>query len=364
MIYISGEIKGVYRSQNIIKTLLDDKQILVFLPFRFSCFKNRWAKKCIDLFFYFITLPVRVLVIGMSTTIIVLPMNTHKFSLFDVLIAKVFRKKIIYEYYISLYDAWVNDRKKCNPNSLKAKFSLFYDKAFTLFADKIICLNQSEINYYLRYMASGADKKIYKIPLVIDHNSKIYNSITKPTNTVSFCWWGSYISLHGLELIIESFSLSTSGAQLFIFGDSEHKSKKYMDLVNALKLEKRVHFNHEYTFNNGLLPSFIKERKSIALGIFGDSQKAKSVLPNKTVDSCLLSIPTLTAKSTATDEFFTEGQNIIYADRSSESLAIKIDRIVRGEYELDKIGEAAHDVYLSNFSPDIFKERYLKMLNQ
>jgi glycosyltransferase involved in cell wall biosynthesis len=362
MIFISGEIVGSYRSQNIIKALVDNKKTIAFIPFSINFSKNRWFNKFVNIIYYIITLPARILLISFSTTLIVLPMNTNKFTLVDVLVAKMFSKKVIYEYYISLYDTLINDRQTLHANSIRANIILFYDIIFTKLADKIICLNQSEIDCYKKYMASGSDKKIFKIPLVIDYLPQQHKK--EKVETVIFCWWGTYIPLHGLEMIIESFSLTMTNSHLYIFGDSDTKSKKYRELVIKLGIDDRVHFKHEYNFKNGLLPSFLCNHKTIALGVFGESNKAKSVLPNKTVDSCMLAIPTLTARNPATGALFTDGLNIIYSGRNAKCLAAKIDIIVEGGYDLDLIGQAAHQIYNSEFSPNVFKNRYLDMLNE
>lgn len=363
MIFISGSVAGVYRSQNIIKALIDNKKLIAFIPIQINFSENFWVRKLVNIVYYLMTLPIRWLLIASSKVLIVLPMNTGKFTLLDVFVAKLFGRQVVYEYYISMYDTLVNDREIHNSKAISARIALFYDKAFTALSDKIICLNQSEVNYYKKYMASGSENKIVKIPLVIDFYPKpLVNKKNKDEATI-FCWWGTYIPLHGLNMIIEGFSLSLTNSHLYIFGDSEDESNIYRELAIRLGIEDRVHFNNEYNFNNGLLPSFLCKHNTIALGIFGESKKAKTVLPNKTVDSCMLSIPVLTAKNSATEEFFTDGQDIIYADRNAKGIAAQIDNIVEGRYNLNKIGEAAHEIYNSEFSPNIFKKRYLSMLN-
>jgi glycosyltransferase involved in cell wall biosynthesis len=364
MIFISGDIIGSYRSQNILKALVDNKKSIAFMPTRINFSKHRWIRLCTNSIYYVITLPFRILLIASSAELIVLPMNTNKFTLVDVLVAKMFGKQVIYEYYISLYDTLLNDRKTISSGSFKARLALFYDKAFTMLSDKIVCLNQSEIDSYKNYMAPGSDKKISIIPLVIDYYPEQYGYKKEKIDTIIFCWWGTYIPLHGLEMIIESFALSMTKSHLYVFGDSDSKSKKYRELATNLGIEGRVHFNHEYNFQNGQLPSFLYQNDVVALGVFGESKKAKSVLPNKTIDSCMLSIPTLTVKNPATEQFFTDGIDIIYADRNAKGLAEKIDKISEGGCDLTRIGNAAYQIYNSEFSPHVFKDRYLNMLNE
>jgi len=366
MIFISGKIIGSYRAQNILKALADNKKTIIYLPWKMEL-PRTWNKLLVKLIrpFLFITFfPLRILLILCSTQLIVLPMNTNKYSLLDVLIARLARKKVIYEYYISRYDSSINDTKSIQAGTWRASIELFYDKAFTYFSTHIVCLNDAEVVLYKPYMSKNIDHKIRAIPLVIDPITNINKQIEDP-HTINYCWWGTYIPLHGLENLINGFNLSDNkNAKLWIFGDIEKKSKKFQQLVKELGIEEKVIFNHEYTFKNGKLPDFLLSHQVVSIGLFGTSNKAKSVLINKIVDSCALSLPVLTAETEASKLFFEDHVNIMYSSREALGVSKKMNLINCGQIDLNIIGTEANKVYVENFSPEVFQQKYMQVVNE
>ncbi|PSU61268.1 glycosyltransferase, partial [Photobacterium phosphoreum] len=260
------------------------------------------------------------------------PMNTNIYSLVDCLIARLLGKKIIYEYYISRYDTNVKDKKLYKSKNYKAKYDLFLDKSLTKLATKIICLNNAEYDYYKDFMCDSSNSKLEIIPLVIDLTESFPKNEVD-ISIVKYCWWGTYLPLHGLDKIIKAFYKSNNqNSLLYIFGDSDEKAKEYIELVSELGLENKVFFNHSYTFNNKKLPDFLVDNFVVALGNFGDSAKAKTVLVNKIVDAASLSLPILTSESKASSYYFDNNVSIIYSERNIDNIANKMNEINSGSY--------------------------------
>lgn len=362
MIFISGKISGAYRAQNIIKMLGDNRKKYIHLPFYFSPeIKGWYIKVVICLLTAILMLPIRFLSILFSKKVLVLPFNMNIISILDMFIARLLGKSVIYEFYVSNYDSYVNDRKVYSSGSFKAHFALFIDKAVSFLSTYIICLNESESEYYSEFMASGSEEKIRIIPLVVD---PIEISGDREGEVV-LCWWGSYVPLHGLEKVIHAlYLIKDLDIKLYIFGRDENKAKLYKDLSNQLGLSNNLIFNHSSNFKNLELPYFLLQHKTICLGSFGESSKAKSVLINKIVDSAALKLPMITMETSATSEFFEDKINIIYSKNNPEDIANKISEICNDYNRYSMVGDAAYEVYLSNFSPSSFSKKYMKIIDE
>lgn len=368
--YLSGEITGNYRSQNIIKFLADSDIPFFLLSPRMNM-TNIIPKKLGGLLKYIaliLTIPIRVLLIINSTHLLVLPMNWSAIVYLEIIVAKFFRKKIIVDFYISIYDTLIDARRISSEKSFSAKLHLNKDRFLLKLADKIIFLNKSESIYYqnrIKYELNG--NKIFIIPLVIDYKKEIFSKLTN-TNTstnseFNICWWGTYIPLHGLENIIESFAfLTNKEIKLYIFGNSDEKSKPYLNLINKLGLENNIIINNEYSFANGKLAPFLIEKCDLALGNFGQSEKAKTVLVNKLVDSLALGLPCLTIATKATEELLKEGDGIIYSSSTPLEISKKIQELSIKRSYLKTVGKNGFEVYLKKFSPDVFKMELNKII--
>jgi glycosyltransferase involved in cell wall biosynthesis len=369
-IYLSGNINGSYRAQNIIKVLGDSNIQFVYAPHLFFNirFKNRYINRLIWLFLLAAVMPFRFFLILISTHIIILPMNSHIISVFDMILAKILGKKVIVDFYISNYDTLVNDRKLCDRNSFGGKWALFKDKLFLEKADKVIFLNNSESFYYQGVAGVKLEEsKISIIPLCIDYKKELFEKELSRENKEEFnvCWWGTYIPLHGLENLIEAFAhIEDESVRLYLFGNSEEKSIPYQKMLEANNLTDRVFLINDHSFANGKLAPFLKENCDLAIGNFGSSEKAKTVLVNKLVDALSLGLPCLTRETKATQELLAQDEGVILTGADPESIAQNILWASKNKAELIKLGNAGKQKYLDTFSPDAFKVKFLSVLEK
>ncbi|WBM60745.1 glycosyltransferase [Providencia sp. PROV188] len=364
MIFVSGNVNSSYRAQNIIKLITDNNIEFSHIPFFLTIGKNYFIKRAFAIISMFFLIPARVLLLVMSKKIVILPMNHTVFSLFDTIIGKIFNKEIILEFYISTYDTAVNDRGEIAPKSKKAKRLLFIEKKLTQYATNIVCLNEAEKNYYLKFMHSSAKSKVISVPLVIDR-IKSRNQIKMSAKKFQLCWWGNYIPLHGLEKIIKAIKLIDGyDITFYIFGNNEEKSKPYQDLANELEINNKIIFNNDFTFKNGKLPEFLINNCDLALGNFGSSEKATTVLVNKVVDAIALNLPCLTMQTKACDEFFIANENIFLTKENPtpEDIANAIIEIIDNKDNLFEISKNGHDIYNHYFSPEAFSKKYLPLI--
>ena len=364
-IYFSGGVVGGYRAQNIIKTISDAGISFNYSPAAYflSQVKNKYLRKITALFWTALTLPFRLILIAHSSHVFVLPMNTSTLSIGEALIGKLLHKKIIVDYYISQYDTLVNDRKIFSKKSLRGRLALLKDRCLFRVADIVIFLNYAESVYYQNVAGINLNSKnIRIIPLCIDYKRELFQKEREVSELFNVCWWGTYIPLHGLENLINAFShVRDKRIRLYIFGDSDEKSIPYLSLINDLGLRERVVIKNDCSFSNGKLAPFLKENCDLAIGNFGSSAKAKTVLVNKLVDALSLGIPCLTMKTNAIIELFNNNEGLIITDPTPEDIAAQIEKYFHNRDNLHAIGRAGKIKYFDLFSPDSFKIKLLAL---
>jgi glycosyltransferase involved in cell wall biosynthesis len=372
-LYLSGQVRGVYRSQNIIKSLSDNGIPFVTLPSDFFMpdVNVWWLALTVRSLLLLFSLPFRLFLVANSTHVIVLPMNVSIIVLIEVVWAFLLRKRIIVDYYISFYDTIVNDRKTVKLGSLKAHFALLKDRLLLKISSDVIFLNGAESEYYQKVAGLDlADEKCHIIPLCADFKSEKFVSVnSKAEKNVSdalrVCWWGTYIPLHGLENIINAFALMPEeNIELYLFGDSDEKAKPYRLLIEELGLIDNVFIENDVSFVNGKLAPFLIENCDLAIGNFGTSEKARTVLVNKIVDSLALGIPCLTMVTKATTELLRDKECVIFCEANPTSIAKNIARLSKDKSELKIIGDKGLDLYLQKFSPDSFRLNFMQVLKK
>lgn len=372
-VYILGEVNRVkYRSETLIKILLTDNYQLYY--------NSIWPdhkikadskilggiKKAVRIIHNILLFPFKVYLFLIADLVILPAMNTYHQFEFN-LAAKILKKKVIVDYYVSYYDTYVLDRKIIPENSRRAKKLMRYDQNLLKNGWKVFFLTQTESKYYLK-LAGLCNNNIDKLilPLFTEEKKKVaLPFFHKRNKTFTICWWGSYIPLHGLEEIIGAVAILSKlnfNYRLYILGNSHQKSIKYADMVSKCKLNDRVIIINDLTLDNEKLQPFLVENCDLALGNFGQSEKAKSVLVNKLLDGIAMRAPVLTGQSLAANEFFDFKNDIWRCANNPEEIAESIIKI--SETKLEEIKrrvDNSYQIYQKYFTERVFKKNFRKI---
>lgn len=369
-VLVFGNNGGSYRTSNIFKFLSENN-----LKYRFVYINPLWFKLNAKTYFFKIIARliqeviniVLFLIFIIPADILFIPaMNADKFMY--ILIAKLFRKKVISDFYISFYDTQVNDRKNVRKKSLRAFLYKLYDKVLLIYSDVVIHLAEHELNYISKVLNIDIKKINYKIvPLCIDEKMKKTNF--NFNNKLIICWWGTYIPLHGLEKIISAAQIlkkQNVNFHLFLFGNNNEIGNKYKKIIKNMNLSDYVTVRNDMTFANRKLEEFLINNCDLALGIFGDSAKARNCITNKVIDAISMKIPVLTMKKNSYDEFFDVEHELYTCNNNPIDIAEKIKYIYLKTSKEDRIKrvESAYKKYNKFFTPDSYYRKISKILDE
>ena len=281
--------------------------------------------------------------------------------------AKLCGVKIVGEFYISQYDAAVNDRRTVPANSRRAKKLLREDQVFVDYCDKLIFLNRSESEYYLRVVArTSARYKVAEIPLCSPESRRAQLPYANgQTGSISLVWWGTYIPLHGLGKILRAVAIlrdSNLKCHLDILGAGSFSPENYQGLARELKIEGLVTFHADVTFADGGLQTLLLEKADIAFGNFGDSEKARTVLVNKVVEAASFGLPIVSQRTEAAGEFFTHGEDICFAESTPEGIADSVQVLAENPEQILTLGRNAYALHARWFSERHYVSEISKML--
>ena len=132
-------------------------------------------------------------------------------------------------------------------------------------------------------------------------------------------------------------------------------SKARVEVYKNKYRNENIYFYHNLNFKNGL-KDWIFENGSIILGLFGKSEIAGIVLPNKVVEGLQFNLPIITIKSNCYTEFSMDDA-VIQSDRSPGNLSTLIQN-----YDFNS---TIDNTILSNyFSVQSFNKRFKLILNE
>ena len=355
-LFIAGDIRGAYRSEELISILAKDPNVKIYV--NEMKFKSKF-KKLLSKLGAMITLMA-------CDCVWVLPCQHETVFLKQ---AVRFKKKLVTDFYLSFYDTAVNDRKKLKAGSRKAKKKLKSDVYALTRSDRVLFLNESECDYYTSLCGVDRNKIGTRIvPLCItDKKDSELPYYTGKHDYIRFTWCGTYIPLQGLEKVIKAFALLLKegvNAKLTVWGDSDAKAAPYKKLAEKLKVSNAIDFVNDKWGDLVTWESYMSQNSDCAIGIFGDSVKAHTVLANKVLDGVAFGTPVITAPSGGVSEYFDEASMII---TKPEPEAIKEAMKRAAGMSLDEVKTMtgkAYGIYKENFTRECYERRVKEILNE
>lgn len=343
-VYILGEARGVHRIQNFIKMLLDDrKKYKVYYDSLFYC--NPFLRYLKSLF-------INPFVILRCDVVYVCTLNVDINVFYELIWAKIFRKKVLVDFYVSVFDTVVLDRKWFKEGGIMAKLAILCDKFFLAASNKCLFTLERTNKYYLEIIGYKGILDSTVIPVGYPERAmRTSKFLSGERDTMQICWWGSYQPLHGLENVLQAARLVKEEKlpiQWFFFGNDSEKEKQYISIAKENGVLDICTFTTEYTFSNGKLQPFLEENCDVALGAFGTSEKAK-LLTNKFFEACSMKRIVLTENCEDGENLF--GDSIFMSDTDPASIAKAIHKIYFSDKEvLIEKTEEAYARYTQTFT--------------
>jgi len=320
----------IYRSQILVKSLIESKYyISLVCPDLYTTHGSKQANivEKISSGIYLIEFFVKA---AFTDVIFLLPANT-RFIKSAVWAAKLFRKKLIVEPYISLYDTLVNDRKIIKHESKKSKELINKDVLALKKSDFVIHTASYELAYWEKILNIHVERsKVFIAPLC-NTSTLFHRKIFMQDGVLKICWWGTFIPLHGLDNILKAMKILQEKSVKFtctLFGVNNDYFSLYKEKIDLDNLSQNVFLRKDLSFSDSSLPHYLIDNCDLALGIFGNTDKAYNAVPNKLIEALSMGIPTLTMDSPALGEFFDLKADFWTCAPSPEPIAESILAIV------------------------------------
>ena len=249
----------------------------------------------------------------------------------DVLVIWPFAKlrgtKLVWDAFLSLHDTVVNDRKLFDPKSIAGRFLYWWEWLACKAADKVILDTTAHGEFFQRHykIAPGKIGAVF-----VGVEPEVFPPVTEKIRQVdkkglSLLFYGQCIPLHGIPTIIRAARLLRGKAYDFTIIGSGQELEYVQQMMDEQPLESvRLIPWVEYQTLHQLI-----NKADVCLGIFGDSDKAGRVIPNKVFQIIQSEKPLITRASVAMQELLApETPGVFFVDAASpQALAQMIQRI-------------------------------------
>lgn len=198
--------------------------------------------------------------------------------------------KLVFDPLISSWDKVVFERKKYSADHRKARNLLEWEQRLYSRADIVIADTDAHRTFFQTVLNSPADKT-FIIPVGADEQIFTPQPVRRLSTPPEILFFGSFIGLQGPLTIVEA-AKHVPQAQWTMVGDGPLRGvcESEAEGIDNLRFEDWAPYES--------LPEKIA-KADIVLGIFGDSDKAGRVIPNKVYQALACGRPVVTRSSDA-----------------------------------------------------------------
>lgn len=220
--------------------------------------------------------------------------------------AKLRKMPIIWDAFLSLYNTVVEDRKLIGRYNPLSWILFCWEWLACKAADVVILDTQAHADYFIDTFKIPAEKThVIFVGAEPECFPRANSKQIEGDHETTVLFYGQFIPLHGVETIVSAAKLTQNNSIRWIIigsGQEQNKIRKILeeDPINNLIWIPWVNYNE--------LIDWI-QKADICLGIFGDTDKAARVIPNKVFQILMSGKPLITRDSPAIRELLRPEMN-------------------------------------------------------
>lgn len=271
------------------------------------------------------------------------------------------KSPVVLDLFTGLHETKVVDREIINKDSLRAKAYYCLDKYAPRLVDLILSDTNAHIEYFHRL--SGAEIGKFRRLFIGSDDEVFYpRTISKDDEHFVVLFWGGFIPLQGIRYIVEAAKILQKEKNITfrIIGHGQTYGG-IIKLAERLGV-KNVKFEPPVVYNE--LPNHIAEADA-CLGIFGQGDKARRVIPNKVFEALAMKKPVITGNSSAAQEVLQNGKNCLLCEMADpKAIATAVAALYEDEKLRKKIAENGYVLYKNKFTPEVIGRDLIGYLNK
>jgi len=252
-------------------------------------------------------------------------------------------RPIVFNPLVSLSDTLVGDRRRFSAGSPAARLLRWLDRRALRAADLVVADTQANADF-LQELAGLARGSV--AVCLVGAEEEVFQPPWSPSGR--FLFVGKLIPLHGVATILAAARLAPE-LEIAVAGSGQ-----------------LGHLLRERPANVEWIPWIAYERLGdayrgalCALGIFGTSDKAARVIPNKVFQALACGAPVLTADTPAARELLVDGESgLLVPAGDPQALAQAMRSAAADRSLLDRIAEGGLRAYREHASEDVLGRRW------
>jgi glycosyltransferase involved in cell wall biosynthesis len=230
------------------------------------------------------------------------------------------RRPIVFNPLVSLEDTLVGDRERFRPGSFAARFLRAVDRRAFRSSDVVVADTEANAGFFARLAEIPRER--VEVCLV-GAEERVFQPGWAPPERFSCLFVGKLIPLHGVETILEAARLAPE-LDFHVVGSGQ---------LEGLLEERPPNVRWTPWLEYERLPDALYSA-GCALGVFGTSDKARRVIPNKAYQALACGTPLVTADTPAARELLVDGESALLVPPGDAPALAEALRRLAGDPEL------------------------------
>jgi glycosyltransferase involved in cell wall biosynthesis len=253
---------------------------------------------------------------------------------------------VVFNPLVSLSDTFVSDRRRFRPGSPASRALRVLDRRALRAADVVV----ADTNAHATFLRDLAGLDHVEVAFV-GAEERLFSPAPKDRRPHAL-FVGKLIPLHGIETILEAARLAPE-VPVRIVGSGQldrllHDRAPNVEWIPWLDYEQ--------------LPDEYRSA-AFALGVFGETEKAARVIPNKAFQALATATPLVTADTPAARELLADGESALLVSRGNPGALADAMRRLAGDEELRlRLSERGLAAYRERASEAVLGRRWREIL--
>jgi glycosyltransferase involved in cell wall biosynthesis len=261
------------------------------------------------------------------------------------------RRPVVFNPLVSLEDTIVGDRGLARPRSTRARLLRAVDRQAFHGADLVVADTEAHATYFEERFGLASDQVSH---CYVGAEDRLFTPGQRATTRFTLLFVGKLIPLHGIETILSAAALCPDVA-FHLVGSGQLDELLAMIPANV---------RHEPWVAYERLPDLYRSA-GCALGVFGASEKAARVIPNKAFQALATRTPLITADTRASRELLVhERDALLVAPGDPRALADAILRLESNEPLRRDLAAGGRTTYEQHAAEDVLGRRWRSLLEQ
>jgi glycosyltransferase involved in cell wall biosynthesis len=268
----------------------------------------------------------------------------------DVPVARIRARgrPIVFNPLVSLADTLVSDRRRFGPSTLAARALERIDRAAFDAADLVVADTDAQRRFFAQLTRTEVDV------CFVGAEERLFTPGWSPPPEFDVLFVGKLIPLQGVDVVLES-ARRLPELRFRLVGSGQ---------LEPLLRHRPANVDHQPWIPYEELPAAFHQA-GCALGIFGTTDKAQRVIPNKAFQALACGTPLVTADTPAAGELLVDGESaLLVPPGDPHALAEAVRRIAGDRVRAERLSTGGRAAYERSASEAILGERWRSLLDR